>query len=382
MMIRSGLMLLLLLNLVACSMFDSEEEKPKEPAALTKFEEEVDLRRLWRVSVGEGQGKKYNRLKPAIAGPNIYVAGAEGSVVAVARDSGRVLWRNKLKLAVSGGVGVGDGTVLLGTENAEVLALSQEDGQILWRTQVASEVLSAPAGNDDVVVLQTVDGKLIGLDAASGEQIWIYENIVPALSLRGTSSPLIVGDFVIAAFANGTVLSVALDNGTLRWEQRVAIPTGRSEIERMVDVDANLSLVGNMIVVPSYQGYLAAIDAETGQKTWQMKVSSHNGVSTGFGNIYLSDENGHVLAFRSGENDAVWENDQMDLRPLSPPTAFGNFVAVGDFEGYLHLLSQVDGRFVGRSKVDGEGIRSAILVADGTIYVYGDSGSLQAINVH
>lgn len=358
---------------------DKDEAKP---ADLVNFDEEVRLRRQWSVNIGNGQGKKFNRIKPAIDGDVIYAASSNGNIYAINRESGNTLWRTRLEDEITGGVGVGGDLVLVGTLNSSLIALDADSGEIVWETAVSSEVLSAPAANNRVVVAQAVDGKLSGHDAETGEQIWIYENTVPALSLRGSSSPLIIENFVLAAFGNGSVVSLATDNGTLRWEERVAIPTGTSEIDRMVDIDGDLFVTDQgLLLVPSFQGYLAAIDVVTGQTRWRVQESSANGASSGFGNIYISDERGHVKAYRSGEDDAVWINEQLDLRNVSGPESFSNYVAVGDYQGYVHLLSQVDGRFVGRTRVDGDGIRASMQSRGNTLYVYGNGGNLTALTV-
>ena len=384
---RLAILLLLLPLLQACSAMNplnwfSGDDDVDQPAELVDFDEEVRLRRQWRINVGDGQGDKYNRLKPAITNDTIFVASNNGNVLAVNRENGNRRWRTRLDYQVTGGAGFGGGMVLLGTENSSVIALDAENGNILWETQVTSEVLSPPASNGRMVVVQAIDGKLIGLDAVTGQQRWIYESTVPALTLRGESSPLILENFVIAAFSNGSVVSLALDNGTLRWEERVAVPTGTSEIDRMVDIDGELVVSDNgLLLVPSFQGYLAAIDVVTGQTRWRVQESSANGASSGFGNIYISTEQGHVKAYRTNQENTVWVNEQLSLRNLTAPTSFNNFVAVGDFEGYVHLLSQVDGRFVGRTRVDSAGIRVPMQVQGNILYVYGNSGNLAAYTV-
>jgi outer membrane protein assembly factor BamB len=353
-----------------------------QPAELVSIDEEVRLRRLWSVNIGDGQGKKYNRLKSAIAGDVIFAASSNGNVFALNRENGNRIWRTRLDDIITGGVGVGGGLVVVGTENSKVIALDAETGLQQWETEVSSEVLSAPATDGEIVVVMAVDGKLSGHDASSGEQIWTYESTVPALTLRGTSSPLILENFLLAAFGNGTVVSLALDNGTLRWEERVAIPTGTSEIDRIVDIDGDLFIADNgQLLVPSFQGYLAAIDVVTGQTRWRVRESSANGASSGFGNIYISDERGHVKAYRSGQDDLVWSNEQLDLRQVSAPESFSNYVAVGDYQGYVHLISQVDGRFVGRTRVDRSGIRASMQSQGNTLYVYGNGGNLSALTV-
>ncbi|MEX2367292.1 MAG: outer membrane protein assembly factor BamB [Pseudohongiellaceae bacterium] len=373
-------LIVMALALPGCAWF--RDEPAVVPAQLEDFTEEVELNRLWRVNVGNGQGGKYNRLMPAISGQTIYAASNNGNIIATNLASGRRDWRYRADAEITGGVGVSNSLVLVGTQDSRVIALAQESGEFLWEAQVSSEVLSVPKTNGNIVVVQAIDGKLIGLDAQSGNQIWLYESTVPALSLRGTSSPLILDNFVIAAFGNGTVVSVALDNGTLRWEERVAIPTGRSEIDRLIDIDGELYLNDNgLLIVPSYQGYLAALEVTTGQIRWRVEESSALGAAAGFGNIYICDERSHVKAYRTGQQTPVWTNEQLFLRQLSPPTSFSNYVAVGDFEGYVHLLSQVDGRFVGRIKADSDGVRAPILVRNNTLYVYGNSGRLSALGI-
>jgi len=372
------------ISLTGCTWLANaiRSDKTNIPMELSRIQDETRLRTTWSVKVGKGHGRKYHLLKPAIAGTRIFAASYNGVVLAANIDNGRTQWRNKTRYTITGGVGVGGGLVLVGTENSQVVAFSESDGRELWVARVSSEVLAAPATNGRIVVVQTVDGNLIGLDAATGNERWTYENNVPALSLRGTGSPLIIDNFVIASLANGAVISIALDNGTLRWEERVTIPTGRSEMERLVDIDGDPFVNdAGLVLATTYQGYMAAIDVITGQIRWRAPASSYMGLGFGFGNVYLSDEGGPVKAFRIGQETPVWNNESLLRRRLSTPHAFSNYVAVGDIEGYVHLLSQVDGRIVGRTKVDRKGVRSRMLNQGNTLFVYGNSGKLVALRV-
>lgn len=377
------LLLAPLLLLTGCSWLQSLDDKDlPQPAELERFDEEVRLREVWSVNVGKGQGEKFNRLKPHYANGKVFAAGNNGVVVAVDAESGDTLWRARSDRVITGGVGYGNGIVLVGTENSQVVAYSEEDGSELWEARVSSEVLAAPATNGRYVVVQTVDGNLTGLDASNGEQRWIYENSVPALSLRGTSAPLILEGFVIAALANGSVVSIAIDNGTLRWDERVSIPTGRSEIDRLIDIDGDLVVNdAGLVLAPSYQGYFAAIDAVTGQTRWRSEESSYVGASFGFGNLYLVDDEDLVKAYRAGQDTPVWQSDLLIRRKLTAPLGFSNYVAVADFEGYVHLLSQVDGRIVGRARADRDGVRARMVNQGNTIFVLGNSGKLAALRV-
>lgn len=363
----------------ACSIFS--RNKVEQPAELTRINQEVSLRRAWSVSVGDGQGKHYNRLVPAIDGDYIYAASANGTMVSANKTSGAVRWRPRTSEAITGGTGAGGGLVLVGTRDAKVIAFDQTNGRRLWTANVSSEVLSPPQTDGRVVVAQTIDGRVFALDPASGQQRWVYESTVPALSLRGSSRPLIAGNIVVAGFSNGMVAAVDATNGFLLWEERVAIPQGRYDIERIIDVDGDLLLSGNTLFATSYQGNLMGFDLQSGRIVWGMPGSSYHGVALGLGNIYWVDNFSHVFAVQNNTERTVWENDQLRLRRISAPTAFNNYVVVGDFEGYLHLLSQIDGRFVGRTRIDRSGIRANILSDSGTLYVYGNSGSLTALRL-
>jgi outer membrane protein assembly factor BamB len=382
---RILLTLILLLNLAACSTisgwFESDEDAALAPAELTEIDETVNIEELWSVSVGDGQGDGFYRLRPAINGTTLYVAAANGEVAAVDRSSGDTLWETDVETGLSGGVGVYEGAVFLGSSDGYVLKLDASSGERQWATPLRAEILSPPQGNGNVVVAQTYDGKLHGLDFASGAVLWTYDSNVPVLTVRGTSTPILHNDKVYAGFANGRVAAFDARTGALAWEVRVAIAQGRSEIERIVDIDGTMELQGNELYAASYQGSVVAIDVAGGRKLWQQKVSSYSGVSQGFGNVYVADEDGTLFAYmRSGEG-ARWTQDALARRELSRPTPVGSYLAVGDFEGYVHLLSQVDGEFVGRVKVDDEGVRGDMLSVDDVLYVFDNSGELVAYEI-
>ncbi|WP_152225334.1 outer membrane protein assembly factor BamB [Pseudomonas sp. SCB32] len=372
---KHAALLALTLLAVGCS---SNSKKELPPAELTDFKEEVRLEKQWSRSVGDGQGDLYNLLEPAVDGQTIYAASAEGRVMAIQRESGDVLWKKDLDLPVSGAVGVGNGLVLLGTMRGDVIALDAGSGEQKWRAKVSSEVLAAPATNGDVVVVQTQDDKLVAFDASTGNQRWLYEGTVPVLTLRGTGAPLIEGRLALAGLASGKVVAVDVQRGLPVWEQRVAIPQGRSELDRVVDIDGGLLLVDGVLYVASYQGRAAALDVNTGRVIWQREASSYVGVAEGTGSVFISEATGTVESLDSRGSSSLWSNDALARRQLSAPAVFSSNVVVGDLEGYVHLLSQVDGRFVGRQKVDGDGVRVRPLVVGNWMYVFGNSGKLVA----
>ena len=375
---KHAALLALALLAAGCS---SNSKKELPPAELTDFKEEVVLQKVWNRSIGDGQGDTYNMLVPAVENDRIYAADVTGEVVAMDRMNGDVLWKKDLDQPVSGAVGVGYGLVMLGTLRGEVIALDASTGEEKWHAKVSSEVLAPPATNGDIVVVQTQDDKVIGLDASTGTQRWLYDSTPAVLTLRGTGAPLVTNRLAIAGLSTGKVVALDTQNGVPAWEARVAIPQGRSELDRVVDIDGGLLLSGGTLYVASYQGRMAGIDLESGRVLWQRDASSYAGVAQGFGSVYTSLASGTVEGVDERSTTALWSNDSLARRQLSAPEVFSSYVAVGDMEGYLHLLSQVDGRFVGRTRVDSDGLRARPLVVGDMLYVFGNSGKLEALTI-
>jgi outer membrane protein assembly factor BamB len=379
-------LLLVIPLLGACSTISEffemgDEEDPQQPAELVEIEQQLDIRRLWSVGIGNGQGDGLYKLQPYIDGDRIYAAAADGEVRAINRENGATIWRVELELGLAGGVGHFEDSLFLGGADGEILRLDSGSGEVRWQAEVSGEVLAPPQGNGRVVVVQSYDGRLYGLDHNTGEQLWRYDSNVPVLTIRGTSTPLLNDGVVYAGFATGRVLAFDALDGTVRWEARVAIPQGRSEIERIVDVDGTMALQGSELYVASYQGRVAALDIRTGRKIWQRNVSSFYGVSQGFGNVYISEESGTVTAFLRNGQGIRWQQEALAWRGLSKPVPVSSYLAIEDFEGYLHFLSQVDGEFVARIRPAKESARADML-ADGTrLYVYTDGGKLIAYDI-
>ena len=371
--------------LLAAAVFaagcSSNSSKEPEPAELVKFDAEIQLDKVWSRSIGDGQGDTYNLLVPAVYGEQIYAADVDGLVVSMDRTTGKVNWKQDLDVSISGAVGAGYGLVLVGTLSGDVIALDVSTGEERWRSKVSSEVLSAPAINGDIVLVQTQDDRLIALEMDTCAQRWSYESAPAVLSLRGTGAPLLTNQLAIAGLSTGKVIALDTRRGLPVWEQRVAIPQGRSELERVVDIDGGLLLSGGTLYVGTYQGRAAALDVESGRVLWQRDASTYSGVALGYGSVYLSLADGTVESVDERSTTALWRNESLARRQLSAPAVFSSYVVVGDKEGYIHLLSQVDGRFVARERIDSNGVRARPVVDGDWLYVYGNGGKLVAMTI-
>lgn len=373
--------LVAILNIALLITACSSDTKELPPAKLVKFTPETELKVVWSRSVGDGQGDLYNRLTPAIDGATIFAADINGVVMAMDRYDGTVRWKKKLKRPISGGISAQYGVVLVGTLKGDVIALDSNTGDERWTVKVNSEVLSSPVTNGNVVVVQTGADTLFGFDIVTGKQLWRYDNYPAVLTLRGTSTPLITNNVAVFGLSTGHIIALNPNTGVPMWEQVIAVPKGRSELERMVDIDGKLLSVGSTLYTVTYQGQAAALDLASGRILWQRLASSYTGVTQNLGIVFLSLADGTVQAIDETNSNERWSNNQLARRLLSGPASFYNYIAVGDFEGYLHLLSQGDGHFVARRKIDGNGIRVEPLVVDNIIYVYGNGGKLVALSL-
>jgi len=381
----------LLVSLSGCSSINfwkKDNTRTDAPAPLVEFKPQIQMQRLWRENVGDTSDDPYVKLTPAIQGKRLFVATLEGAVHAYDAETGKSLWETDLKLPIRGGPGLGDTMVLVGSNNGDVVALSQDDGKVLWKAKVSSEVLAMPREKQGVVVARTVDGKLFGLNREDGARRWIYERSVPILTLRGTSAPVFAGNLVISGFDGGQLVAVSLKDGYAVWETRVALPTGRFDIERMVDIDGELTVIGNAIYAVTLHGQVAAVDVNSGGVFWRREMSSNAGLSIHEKNLYITDEKSHVWALDRRNGEPLWHQEELQHRKLTAPVGFrpvgfGDYVAVGDFEGYLHILNANDGHILGRVHADKKGIASPPIVDrdTDTLYVYGRGGTLTAFRI-
>lgn len=392
----SCLVLLCAFAMSGCSWFS--KKTGNEPMELVDFKETLDLDKVWKRGIGEGQNKGFSSLTPALDGDAIYAVDYEGLVVALDSKTGKKHWSRKVNKSqqglwtwlksffvagdpnrqIVGGIAAENGLLLVATYAGEVMALSKETGAELWRKQLPGEVVSAPRTNGSVVAAQTVNGKLFALDAKTGEQLWFYDNPPPVLTLRGTPSPIVTDTAIYSGFSNGRMMAFNPANGLILWEQRIASPKGRSELERMVDIHSSPLIKDGVIYVGTYQGRVSALARGTGKPLWGQDGSTSESLALSGDKLFVSHADGKLIAYNSTTGEVLWSNEKMLRRLLNGPQVFGDYVAVVDFKGYMHVVNQSDGEFVARTRVDRKGARAPMLTDGETLYVYTNRGKLIA----
>ncbi len=369
------------LVLSSCSLFGDEEDKDLEPKELVKFDNKLNIKRLWSNKIGGDSEFLLVGLRPSGDGDRIYAASQDGKVASYDPESGKQHWKMDLDEELSAGPAVGEGSVAVATKDGYVILLEASTGTEQWRANVGGEVLAHPIIKDDSVVVQTIDSRLLALARFDGKQRWEVEQMMPALTMRGASSPLLVGSAIVAGFDNGRILAVNVDTGDTEWDSMLSLATGRSDLDRLSDVDGAIAVVGQDIYAAGYQGRIASIAAESGQVLWSREISSHVGVAADWNSLYTARNDGEVIAMTRTNGVELWRNDDLLRRDPTLPVPFHTTVVVGDFEGYLHFFSTIDGVALARVRLSGKAISSNPLVLANRLYVQSDDGSLAAYEV-
>jgi outer membrane protein assembly factor BamB len=374
-MMRLSPVLLAAAGALLLSACDKDKEVDP-PAELVEFKPSIRVDKVWAASVGGDMENLRLGLRPSVDDGRIYAASYSGDVYAFELKSGRVQWRIRTELQLSGGPGLGAGRLFVGSSEGDVVALNAGDGKELWRVQAGGEVLAPPAATGSIVIVRTVDGRLLALDPVDGHELWTTEEQVPRLTLRGTAAPVISGDMVLCGFDNGRVVAVSLGEGDVLWETTVAPSRGRTELERLVDIDSAVQVAGGDVFVVGFQGRAAMLALESGQVWWSRDASSHRGLIVGEDTVYVSASDGDVIALRRRDGTPLWTQSALHRRGLSAPAIDGPTVVVADFEGYLHWLDAATGDFLARASTDGNRITNAPLAVGGLVIVMTDSGKL------
>lgn len=331
------------------------------------------------------QGRKggkdhYLQLSPFVIDDRIIIADYSGQVSAFNASTGEQFWKLKLDLAITS-AGGGDGLIILGTENGLVEALNGEEGSKVWQTDLSSEILSTPSVDDGVVVIRSVDGLVYGLDASNGSRLWVYQYSIPTLTLRGTADPTIADDKVIVGLPGGKLVALSLKDGQLLWERTIVAPRGRTELDRLVDIDSKPIVDGGYIYTVTYNGRIAAVWLADGDIFWTREMSSYAGLNVEGNTIYVTDTEDYVWALESRTGASLWRQSKLLRRRLTAPIPYQNYIVVGDLAGYLHWLAKDDGRFVARLQIGKAGIINTPLVVNDVLYANSEEGVLKAIKI-
>ena len=367
------------LILTGCGMFN-KKSKTLPPKPLVKFTTSATAKVLWQANTGDYAKKQYVKIHPATNNDSIFVAGGSNTT-ALNKNTGRIRWKTPVAGTVTAGVNIGEGLVFVGTLGGNAIALDQATGKPRWAQSLSSEVSAVSAASSGMVVFRTNDGKVHGLSSSTGEILWQQSRRTPILSLRGASVPIVVGNKVIVGFDNGKLTAFDMQAGNMIWEAILAVPRGRTELDRVVDIDGKIKLSGSTVYVATYNGQIAAIDINNGATKWSQGYSTDTGVDSDGQGVYTVREDGSLFKLNANNGLPTWKMNDLERRRPTAPSIVGSHLVIGDYDGYLHFINNTDGKVSARVRGDNNGYTVSPLVEGNRIYAFGKSGVLTAISL-
>jgi len=381
-----------LVTLAGCHSFKKENVQPPTPLA-KDFKPTVQVTRLWRTRVGDGAAESGVRLRPTVVDGVLYADSTDGKLAAIDATSGKTLWskssrthgwfgwgdKKRKDAMYAGGPAVNGDLLAVGTLDGHVYGVNAKDGSPRWEAELDTQVLSAPVILGDLVVVRGGDGRIYALDAATGKRRWVYDQgNVPLLSIRGNGALLVANGVVFYGSDDGMLVALRLDNGAKLWEQRLASGEGRTDIERLNDADGGILLDGSTLYAAAYHGNMVAVDGPSGRPLWSHPFSTYTSLAVKDNSIFGVDDDSQVWAFDKSTGADMWKNSSLKYRWLTGPAVQGNYVVVGDMEGYVHWLQAGDGALAARERLSKKAIRAQPLVVGDTVYVEDVKGRIGA----
>ena len=367
---------------------DKENEKPTEPAELVDFTPSLTVSKLWSANAGEGEDKLGLQQTPVVEDGKVYAAAVEGGVRVFDLQTGKKVWeyepekeKKKPELRLSGGPGVGEGLVVIGTLEGQVIALEAATGTEKWRAKVPNEVITAPAIGQGLVFVRTNDGRVSAFDATNGERRWFHNQEPPNLTVRGNASLTLGPGVLFVGNDDGTVSALAVNDGREIWNQTVGVPSGRTELERMADVDGAPVLDGTTLFATSFKKETVALEGPSGRPLWARENGGVGGVGITSSSVIVSDPAGTVWALDKYSGAPMWSNPSLARRSLTGPSVHGDYAVVGDLDGYVHWLKVDNGEVAARERAGRKPLRGKPVVADGILIVQNVNGELTAFRL-
>lgn len=354
---------------VGCSFFGSNSAKP-EPAELGANVPVVGVHQAWSATLGSATGEP---LVPHVSGATVVVATSNGIVTAIDARTGDYLWRVDLSAGLAAGVGSDGRLAAVVSDTNEIIVL--EAGQELWRLRLAAQIYTPPLVAGGRVFVLAADRTVAAFDAKSGRRLWSQARLGDPLVLRQSGVLMAVGDTLIAGMS-GRLVGLNPDNGASRWEAPIASPRGTNDIERLVELMAPVSRVGDNVCVRAFQAAVGCVNTVDGSVVWTQRSNGTQGLDGDDEVIFGTQNDGVVVAWQRSDGTQLWSTERLRYRRLSAPLLLGRSVVVGDETGLVHLLSRIDGAPLNRLMTDGSGVASPpVLVAD-TLVVLTRKGNI------
>lgn len=366
--------------LLAVSACSNIKDTAEPPAPLPVIQNTLSLPKIWQRNLGGDAGLA--ALQLAADDGHVYVANGQGKVRALALKDGKPVWQQNLKTDLSAALVADEAYLYLTTHAGAVLALDKTSGKTVWQRALDGQVLAEPAYNAHVLVLQANNGVIYGLDKLSGKQLWQVKRQPPTLSLRGNSAPLVSGNQVFVGMDNGRLLVLGANDGKVLLESAIGVAHGKTEIDRLTDIDAPLLLADGVLYLSAYHNGTHALDIGSGRTLWQRaQIFTSHGASLDADALVMLDSHAQLWRLDAKTGKTLWLQNNLRARQLNFPTLYQQYILVGDFEGYVHVFSAKDGTLLASQRFGDAAFVSRFVVAGDTLLLLNQDAELVAIKI-
>ncbi|MGB3110626.1 MAG: outer membrane protein assembly factor BamB [Psychrobacter alimentarius] len=350
-----------------------------EPVKLVQIAQPISvLQPVFSTDVGNKKASKKDPL-------DLQVGYANGQIVTASRggdltgfnSAGERVWSVQAGDQITGGVALDalSQTAIVSTRNGQIMAFDSTTGAKRWQQQLSGTVLTSALITNNRVILSANDGFLHGLSLQTGQPVWQFATQVPAISVRGSAAPtLLDSKTALLATADGRLHAVTTDSGLPQWSRRVGVGTGSSEVERMSDVDGTPIVDKNQLFAVSYSGQLLGIDLASRQVMFVKEMASLKALAVNNQQVIATSLDGKVAAYDRNTGEMLWESEELAYRHLTNPVMIGNYIAVGDLDGVVHLFDPASGKIV--SRVETKGALSSLQVQGSRLMTQSTSGQV------
>lgn len=384
--LRTAILATVLVGLTACS----SPKVVRVPATLDALDSSLKISHNWQVKLNAMPAFDGVGLNIAQNETTVFTADLKGKITALKKNSQsrwteQVIWQSQLGEKVISGPALSGQHLIVGTAKGKVVALDFETGEVLWQTQLSSEVVSRATIAEDRVFTRTVDGHLYALNLQTGGVIWANERQMPNLSLRGSSAVLYDEDVLYVGWETGKVEALKAESGKSLWESSIAVPRGRTDLERMVDVQSSLVIKGGRLIALGYHGKLVAMSMDSGYLFYAEDLSGYRDFVVDDSAIYAVDEDDYVHAFDISNGTRLWSNRSLKYRSLGDLKTHQDALLAVDGLGYIHWLNKLHGTIEARVKHSNdygdENVVLQALVEGDDIYLLDQGGTINSYRI-
>ena len=361
--------------------------------AMHHLEVGENLRRVWETNIGTGSDGENKLLsRPVVSSGQILSMDSRANVTAFSTDDGRLLWKQKLtseeeESVIGGGISIDESVVYASTGFGFVHALDLQNGKEIWRRRIGVPIRGAPTSVDGRVFVITYDNQLHVLSSADGHTLWSHAGIPEDAGLIGAPSAAVGSGLVVVPYSSGELFALRLENGRIVWADQLIRTRRLAPLSSLSEIRGSPVIDRELVLAISFSGRIAAINLRNGQRLWDRDIAGLETPWVAGDFIFLVTAQAEVicLARQSGrirwvKQLSIYENEEkkLDLIHWSGPVLASNRLILVSSAGNAVAISPYSGRILGRIELPGSTLIPPV-VADGSIYVLMDDGTLIAL---